>query len=180
MGRPKQLLPYRGSTLIAHAVSQAVQALDSVIVVVGAYSSEVRATVGGLQVAIVENPSWETGLSSSIAAGIDHLSNCKNVDGALLMAGDQPFVTAAHLQAIVAAFSITGTGPGPDIVAAEYGGTLGVPALFTHRLFPRLLALNGDKGARILIQDPALRVMPFPLPEAAIDIDTPDDAATLY
>jgi molybdenum cofactor cytidylyltransferase len=174
MGRPKQLLLYRGTTLIAHALDQALQALEPVVVVVGAYSVEVREAIG-VRATVVENPDWQIGLASSIVCGVEYLLNCEGISGALLMAGDQPLVTAVHLRAMCSAFLATET----DVVAAQYGGTLGIPAIFGRQAFERLLTLTGDKGARGLLQSGVLWVTPFPLPEAAFDVDTPEDAEKL-
>lgn len=183
MGRPKQLLAYRGKPLIANALAKALQVLDPVIVVLGAYCEEVRTAVdaaaNGRPVHIVENANWEAGMASSIACGISYLLETTNMDAALLLAADQPLITAEQLSALCSTFSNSGTNPPPDIVAAEYGGTLGIPAVFGKQLFPRLLLLTGDRGARSLLLDPALRVTPMPCPEAALDIDTPEDAAAL-
>ncbi len=183
MGRPKQLLLYRGKTLIGHVLSEAVQVLSPVVLVVGAYADEVRAAAseatGGLHVQCLENMNWKAGLASSIRAGVDFVLKRTDAEAVLLMAGDQPFIAARHLRAMCAAFSSAERNPAPDIVAAEYAGTLGIPAVFGRSLFPRLLTLTGDKGARALMQDATLRVTPFPLPEAAVDVDTPEDAAAL-
>jgi molybdenum cofactor cytidylyltransferase len=66
---------------------------------------------------------------------------------------------------------------GPALaVAAQYNGTLGVPALFKRELFGALRSLDPAAGARALLRSHA---MPFPLPDAAMDIDTPEDFATL-
>jgi molybdenum cofactor cytidylyltransferase len=183
MGRAKQLLAYQGSTLVGHAVTIALQVLDPVVVVVGAYSQDVCAaitTAASMRpVQVIENFNWEAGLASSISAGIKYLVDHSTVDGAMLLAADQPFVTIDHLWAMCLRFSNRGAEVPPDIVAAEYGGTLGIPAVFGKHLFPQLLTLTGDQGARSLLQDVALRVTPFPCPEAALDIDTPEDAGAL-
>ncbi len=65
------------------------------------------------------------------------------------------------------------------IIAAEYSGTYGVPAFFRRLMFPALKSLPDDTGARRLLRDSAVEVVAFPLPEAAIDIDTPDDLIAL-
>ena len=183
MGRPKQLLAYRGSTLVGHAATIALQVLDPVVVVVGAYSQQVRAAVEAATamrpVEVIENVNWERGLASSISSGIKHLSDQSKIDGAMLLAADQPFVAVDHLRAMCLRYSNPAAEAASDIVAAEYGGILGIPALFGEHLFPQLLTLTGDKGARSMLYNLALRVTPFPLPEGAFDIDTAEDAASL-
>lgn len=177
MGRQKQLLPYRGSTLVEHAAAQALAASFSpVIVVVGAGSQTVRASLAALPVSIVENPLWEQGMGSSIAAGVSALLDTSSEAAAVaILLADQPLVEAAALLAMRDIF----IHQSPAIVAARYSGSLGVPALFARRLFPALAALKGQTGARALLHDPSQKVVAYDLPEAARDIDTPADFASL-
>ena len=170
MGRLKQLLPYRGKPLVEHSIEQALAAgFDSVIVVVGAEADAVRAALSTQPVRVVENPDWHLGMGSSIRAGVEVLADAQSV--AILLA-DQPFVEARHLRDMQALLD-AGTAPA---VAAQYDGTLGAPALFKQELFGALRSLDPATGARSLLRAHA---MPFPLPEAAIDIDTPEDFAEL-
>lgn len=170
MGRLKQLLSYRGKTMVAHAVEQALAAdFDPVVVVVGAEAASVRAVLAGQPVRLVENPRWHEGMGSSIVAGIETLLEAPAV--AVLLA-DQPLVTARHLLDMQALLE----GSTAPAVAAQYSGTLGVPALFKRELFQALRLLDPAAGARALLREYAT---PFPLPEGAVDIDTPEDFATL-
>ena len=170
MGRWKQLLPYRGKTLVEHAVEQALAAkFDPVIVVVGAEAASVCAALSAQPVRLVENPRWHLGMGSSIAAGVEVLLDVPSV--AILLA-DQPFVEARHLREMQTLLDAN-TAPA---VAAQYNGTLGVPALFKRELFGALQSLDPATGARALLRKHAV---PFLLPEAAIDIDTPEDFALL-
>src|SRR4051794_17797705 len=100
MGTLKQLLPYRGRTLIQHAIDQALQAqFDPVVVVVGAESAAVRSVLASQKTAIVENPYWQRGMGSSISAGIQWLLNERAESAAVaILLGDQPLVTASHLK----------------------------------------------------------------------------------
>jgi molybdenum cofactor cytidylyltransferase len=173
MGRSKQLLSYRGESLVRHAAREALAAgFSPILVVVGARQEAVCRELAGLAVEIVENPQWASGMGSSIAAGMRHLPECEAV--ALLLA-DQPLVTAVHLRALGKLFT---EGDAP-VAAARYCGTLGVPAIFARALFPALAALEGHAGARSILQDPAYNALALDLPEAAIDIDTPEDYAAL-
>ena len=170
MGRLKQLLPYRGKTLVEHAVEQGLEAgFSPVIVVVGAAAAAIRAALAAQPVGLVENPLWPLGMGSSIRTGIEALPDAPSV--AVLLA-DQPFVEARHLREMQTLLD----GSGARAVAAQYNGTLGVPAFFQRELFGALRSLDPASGARALLREHAT---PFPLPEAAIDIDTPEDFATL-
>jgi molybdenum cofactor cytidylyltransferase len=177
MGKLKQLLPYRGRTLIQNAVDQAIQAdFDPVLVVVGAESAAVRSVLASHKVAIIENSYWQTGMGSSVSAGVRWLRNEETEAAAVaILLGDQPLVKAEHL-----ANMRTRLHRGPaDAIAAEYGGTLGVPALFRRKVFSALSELPAMAGARHLLRHPGLNVEPFPLPEAAFDVDTPADYDSL-
>lgn len=169
MGRLKQLLPYRGEPLLAHAIHQAREAgFAPIVVVVGAQADAVRSAIASMQVEIANNHRWQTGMGSSIAAGVKLIPP---VDAVMLLAGDQPLVTAQHLASMRNLLETSGA----DAVAAEYSGTIGVPALFQGALLERLAQLPPSAGAKILLQSLNLRVARYPLPEAAADVDTPED-----
>ncbi|MFL6414060.1 MAG: NTP transferase domain-containing protein [Bryobacteraceae bacterium] len=177
MGTLKQLLSYRGRTLIQHAIDQALQAqFDPVVVVVGAESAAVRSAVASQKTAIVENSYWQRGMGSSISAGVRWLQNERTESAAVaILLGDQPLVTASHLREMRTRLHQVAA----DAIAAEYSGTLGVPAFFKRNLFTALSELPAGAGARQLLRQPGLKVEPFPLPEAASDIDTPTDYKSL-
>jgi CTP:molybdopterin cytidylyltransferase MocA len=90
-----------------------------------------------------------------------------------ILVTDQPLVKAEHLAAMRQLLLASET----SIVAAQYGGTLGVPALFKAELFDALSSLPPEAGARSLLRNSHGNVTPFPLPEAAVDIDTPKEFA---
>ena len=177
MGRLKQLVRYGDRTFVQHAVQQAVDAgFAPVIVVVGAQADLVRAAVAAQPVEIVQNQKWELGMGSSLATGVLHVQELAGNSAAVaLLLADQPLVTAAHLKEM-RRLLYTGAAP---IVAAHYSGMLGVPALFKRELFATLASLPADAGARHVLRDSGFPVTPFPLPEAAMDIDTPEDLAAL-
>jgi molybdenum cofactor cytidylyltransferase len=177
MGRLKQLLRYQEQTLIERSVQQAMGAgFGPVIVVVGAEADAVQASVAARRVEIVHNAAWQTGMGSSIAAGMRRLREMETDSAAVaILLVDQPLVTAGHLDRMRQVFS-SGNAP---VVAAQYNNVLGVPALFKRELFSALAALPAEAGARQLLREPDISVTPFPLPEAGIDIDTPEDFAAL-
>lgn len=177
MGTLKQLLPYRGLTLVQHAVDQAIQAgFEPVIVVVGAQADSVRTSLTNRKLEIIENLDWASGMGSSVALAARHLLESRQDSAAVaLILADQPLVTADHLKALRGKFHSSATG----VVAAEYNGTVGVPAMFDRSFFPALANLDPGTGARYLLRQPGIRVDGLPMPEAAMDIDTPSDFAAL-
>ncbi len=172
MGRPKQLLDWGGRPLVRVVAEQALAAsLGQVLVVVGAARDAVTAALEGLPLRIVANPDYAIGQSTSLRAGVAALG--PDVAAALVMLGDQPFVRPAILGRIVAEWRSSGA----SIVAPVYAGQRGNPVLFARAVFPELLTIAGDQGARgVLAADPArIRLVAFDDDRPLADIDTPDD-----
>jgi len=161
---------YRGEPMVRHA-ARAALASDArpVIVVTGCDAALVRAALAGLDVAFVHNRDYETGIASSLRAGLTALGG--QGDGALVLLGDMPMVGPDLLRTLIAAFGRT---PQPDAVVPVHDGVRGNPALLARRLFSRAMDLDGDEGARRLLRDRALDVAEVEADAAAaIDIDTP-------
>jgi molybdenum cofactor cytidylyltransferase len=177
MGSVKQLLPYRGSTLLENAVSHAINAgFSPVIVVLGAKADEIQTRLSTLAAEFVINPAWQTGMGSSLTAGIEKLNEiAPHCTGAAILLADQPRITAHHLTQMLNIFQQAAM----PVVASEYHGTPGVPAIFGKEIFPALASLPPEAGARHLLRNAGLRLHLYPLPEAATDVDTPEDFARL-
>lgn len=173
MGSPKQLLLYAGTSLVSRAARAALESLcHPVYVVLGARAEQVGSALDGLDVRRLSNPCWADGLSScGIAAAVAN----EAPRGVLLMLTDQPHVTSAVLDALVESFD----GLPTSIVASSYGGGVGVPALFGADHFAALGQLEGDRGARSLLERhrASLRVIAFEA--GAVDVDTPEDYEAL-
>lgn len=173
MGQAKQLLCFRGETLVRRAVKIAFAAgCDPVMVVIGARGELVNAELADCGARFIENTQWITGLAGSIRTGILAMAeDFPDVEAVVLMTCDQPLISAEHIQALTRVFQKTLCA----IVASKYGGSLGVPALFDRSYFPSLLALERTQGAKHLILSRAEDVASVNLPEAAFDIDTASD-----
>jgi molybdenum cofactor cytidylyltransferase len=171
-GGPKQLLPYRGSTLLGWVIKQAQQArgLDEVIIVLGRAADEIRERVVFGNAKVVENPVFGEGCASSYRAGIEALD--PRSDAIMIILGDQPGVDPETIDRVADAWR---QGDG-QIAIASYRGRKGHPMLFAKPLFTQLAGLHGDKAAWKLVDaNPDLvRIIPLdrPFPE---DIDTPED-----
>ena len=175
MGEPKQLLPFQGRSLLRHAALTALASrCRSVFIVLGAQAERLAEEVNDLAVQIVENPAWADGMGTSIRAGIAALS-VENTDGALLMLCDQPLITAATLDELVTLYEQAQ----PSAVASAYAGALGVPALFSRALFPELLALPGQAGAKQVLLRHQAHVKAVAVAAGQLDVDTPADYARL-
>jgi molybdenum cofactor cytidylyltransferase len=173
MGLPKQLLSFGGRALLRRAADAAIASgCRPIVATIGAREPLVTRALQSLPVVVARNPNWAEGISSSLRVAIETLTQLAvDVDGVVITLADQPLVTAEDIIGLVDVHERTGK----DIVASEYAGTYGVPMFVGRRLFPELMALNGDQGAKRLIARRPEDVATMPLPNAAIDIDTPSD-----
>ena len=173
MGTAKQLLPYLGRSLLRHAAEVAVASgLAPVLVVLGAQADRLEPELAGLQVGIVTNDEWEKGMGGSIRAGIRAMQAATaGVEAVVFTVCDQPLVGPDVIGRLVEGYLVTGK----PVVASEYRGTLGVPALFARRYFPHLSGLADGGGAKRLIAGAGNAVHAVPFLGGAFDIDTPQD-----
>ena len=172
MGRPKQLLPWQGRTLLRHAA--VASGCAPIVLVTGALHQELVAEVAGLPVQDVRNEGWESGMASSIQTGLAVVALAQP-RAVLIMLTDQPLVTPELLRQLVARQQQTQA----PIVAAAYGDTLGVPAIFAHSMLPELLQLQGQQGAVRLIACHGAAVGQVAFPAGLLDVDTPEQYAAL-
>jgi molybdenum cofactor cytidylyltransferase len=142
----KLVAPYRGEPLVRHAARRLAESTDRLIVVVGCEAARVAAAIGEVPATVVENAEWERGLSTSIRRGISALPpECEAV---VVGVGDQPGLDPAIVRQVVDRRRETGL----SIVSARYRGVPGHPVLFARPVFAELARLDGDAGARLLIE----------------------------
>lgn len=171
MGQPKQLLDWGGRPLVRVIAATALTAaLDEVIVVTAGADTAVAAALADLPLRIVPNSRAEEGLSTSLRASIAALS--AGVAAALILLGDQPFVTVAIIKALVDAWRDRRA----PVVAPVFAGVRGNPVLFDRSVFAELLTIEGDQGARgVIARDPArVHLVYFDDERPLLDIDTPE------
>jgi molybdenum cofactor cytidylyltransferase len=177
LGISKQLIGFRGEPLVRRVARSAAEAgAATVVVVVGADAERIALALEGLpHTFTVLNEEWRTGLASSLATGLRELRRLDSgADGVLIATADQPLVDAHALRRLLDAFA-----DGARLVAAEYSATIGVPAIIAREHLDALLALEGDTGAGRWLRAKGERVRRIPMFEAAVDIDTAEDAALL-
>ncbi|MEZ4729401.1 MAG: nucleotidyltransferase family protein [Caldilineaceae bacterium] len=177
MGRAKQLVTVDGQPMVLRAAHVALTSkADQVIVVTGAYRDEVTATLHpllqatGARLQLVHNGAWSTGQASSVRAAVQALpATCRAV---LFLPTDQPFVPVTLLDTLMTAWQA-----GAKLVAPTVDGQpRGAPAIFDHSLWTELLALEGDAGARPLLQRHRAALVTVPADAHWLqDIDTPED-----
>jgi molybdenum cofactor cytidylyltransferase len=177
MGSPKQMLQFQGESLLRRAALAALGAqCRPIIVVTGANAELSRRELDGLDVREVLNTRWETGMASSIRAGVEGLlSVVPDAVAAVFMLCDQPYVTAEDISGLINAHHATGS----TVVASTYGGSFGAPALFSRAVFDELARLEGAAGAKQVIKRHAAEAHFLPFPGGEVDVDTPDDFSRL-
>ncbi|GAA4271875.1 nucleotidyltransferase family protein [Aquimarina gracilis] len=170
MGEPKQLLPWKNTTLIDHAISQSLVMKEvSTYVVLGAYYDSIYRQISQLPVTVINNPDWERGMGSSIQVGIKAiLKDIPTLDAALISLIDQPLIPATHYKDLITSFAKNNV----PIVASDLGNRIGVPAIFSKRVFKELVELKEDYGARFIIKKYLKAIKTIPLTDQGIDIDT--------
>ncbi len=177
LGQPKQLLPYQDKTLLQFLIDEATTSTaSSIIVVLGANATLIEPVLETSHVQIIINKNWEEGMASSIRCGITALQKIKpSLDAAIIMVGDQPFITASLLNNLMTTLQEINT----PIVTCSYDNTTGPPSIFHKDLFPELLQLTGDTGARSIVQKYAEEIVTIAFPSGNIDIDTQEDYANI-
>ena len=175
MGRQKLLLELAGKPVVRWSVEGLVPYVGDVVVVTGEDSTAIRGALAGLDVRFAVNPRPHEGQGSSIAIGARALKPW--TVAALVALGDQPRVPADVVPALLAARARSGKA----IVVPVYRGVQGTPVLFAAAVFPELVALGGDTGARSVVGAWPERVervaFDHPMPP---DVDTPEDYARLH
>lgn len=175
MGGPNKLLAeFGGRSLIRRTVEQAeASRAKGISVVAGHQHGRIADALHGSRAAVVENADFADGLSSSLKAGIAQVP--ASASGALILLGDMPGVTGYHFDQMIDAFRQSG---GKAIVRATHNGKRGNPVLLPRRLFAAVATLQGDTGARHLIEADSGEVIDIELGEAAsVDVDTPEAMA---
>jgi len=179
MGTPKQLLKWKNTTLLGHAIETAKKSNASKIcVVLGANYEIIKAKINHYKVGILKNDGWKLGLGSSIAFGVTHLlKSDTNFDAVLIMLADQPLLDSAYLNKVLDKYKIKMN----QIIATSYKSKKqGVPVLFDIIYFEELSQLNDDKGAKAILQKYSKNVSAISANNIVSDIDTLEDYEKLY
>lgn len=172
LGQPKQLLPFKGSTLIAHSIAVAKAFSTSCFLVLGSNFELIKKNIDSQQLNIIKHKNWEHGLGSSISFGLKNLLiEQSDIENVILMLCDQPFVSAELLNKL----QLAQLNEGKSIVACSYYNSYGVPAIFNKKHFEELLALSGEVGAKNIISNNIDNVQFVEFPKGDIDIDTTED-----
>ena len=177
LGRPKQLLKHKESTLLKNTILEALKIQNSfLIVVTGANHDIIEKGINLPEIKLSFNSEWEKGMSSSIVKGITELLFLNpDCEQCIISVCDQPFLTSSIFENLISVSKKTGKG----ISASAYAETLGTPALFHQKYFQKLLELKGKEGAKKLIKKYTDDVVSVPFEKGNIDIDTEEDYTQL-
>jgi molybdenum cofactor cytidylyltransferase len=166
LGEAKQLLAYRGRTLLDATLDMArTCGFDQLLVTLGGSAAAVRARVDLFGTTIVANPGFSTGCGSSISAAVSAAD--ERAEALVLLLGDQPGVRASDVRRLIVAAA------GAPLGVCRYADGLGHPFWFRRDVFAELATLHGDKAVWKLLHSGR-----FPVTELAVDGPVPIDVDT--
>jgi molybdenum cofactor cytidylyltransferase len=180
MGKIKQLLPWKNTTLLGHAIEIAeLTEVQTIAVVLGsdfeliseALLSTMNAPNRSKKITILHNHNYAEGQGTSVAKAAQWAKD-QGLRGILLMVADQPKLTPEILHQILPSTGTESANEARRLTASRYGGSLGVPAYFGEAYYEELIALQGEKGAKSLLLKYSNSVTEVVVPEAELDLDT--------
>ena len=168
MGRPKQLLPWKKTTLLGHTIDLARCICEQYVVVLGAHADLIRPHVPKGKTLM--NKNWQQGMGTSLAQGFAFLEESSSPTAILVLVVDQPLLDLDHFHALIAAHQNY-----PEkICASNYKGNPGVPAIFPKKFFESFKSLKADFGARKLMKSNKDSVVVIETKGQLLDLDTPE------
>jgi len=173
MGRPKQLLDYKGKTLLQSVIDEALKTdCKPIVVVLGANADEIAAKHQNDWVSFVINENWQNGMASGIVAGLSTIiKNDSEIESIIIAVADQVFIKMINFKNLIEKQAETGK----NIIASKYAETVGTPVLFKKDYFEALLLLKGADGAKKILKEYPQDVETVVFEGGEIDIDTETD-----
>jgi molybdenum cofactor cytidylyltransferase len=172
ISKPKMLLPINGKSILSLLLAEVEQIKPvATLIVTGHYHKEIEQQIDQNETELLYNEDWAKGVSTSIRVGVmQMLEKNKRLDSILIAVSDQPYLNSALLQQMLVKKK-----SGKGIVAASYSHSIGTPVLFDKKYFPALQKLEGDRGAKSILQAhfDDMETVDFPMGE--MDIDTEED-----
>ena len=175
LGYPKQLIEFEGKTLIERITETALMVSDNILIILGGNSELIISKLERFNdtISTIFNPDWQQGMGTSIRIGTEKLA--EKSDAILILLSDQPFISTVLLQNMIQIFEKS---PNP-IISCTYNQQLGVPMLFDKSVFPELMKLSRDKGAKSFLHLYKNTISTIDFPEGIIDVDTFEDVEKL-
>lgn len=177
LGYPKQLVEFKGKTLLQHIIDVADPLdFDSRVLILGAKADEIKNKIDSRNFRVVYNENWEEGMGTSISKGISEALNLQNnLDHVLILLSDQPFV---NKEKILELLKVQLESDKPATFS-EYAGEVGVPAIFSAEIFSELQKLKKDQGAKKLILNDKIKFETVKFEAGNFDVDTAEDVELL-
>lgn len=173
-GPSKLVAQFDGAPVIQHVVQAAVASrADPVFVITGHAAEAIEAALSGLPVTLVANPDYRLGLATSLRVGIAALPG--DVAGTVILLGDMPLIRAGLIDQLLEAATLE---PEVDAVIPVAKGRRGNPVVLARSLWAAAERLEGDAGARHLLQEPGIRVKEIETGDGSIALDV-DQASDL-
>lgn len=172
MGGPNKLLAlFEGKPLVRRVAERVLESsVAGLVAVTGHQRERIEAALAGLNLTLVHNPDFAEGLSTSLKAGVAALP--AGASGALIVLGDMPETSPADFDRLADAFR---KAEGRAVVRATCNGKRGNPVILPRSLFEAVARLEGDTGARHLVESEGLDVIDVEIGQgASLDVDTPD------
>jgi molybdenum cofactor cytidylyltransferase len=149
LGAPKQLLPWGDTTLLGHVLDRLRELpFDQMFVVIGAAGDDILEQVDLSDTTVIENPEWEEGIASSIRVGLDAVLRLSRADAVAIFLGDQPDISEEVVSGLLDARRLTKR----QAIVPKYRYMWGNPVVVERSLWPRLMSLEGDEGAKGMLQ----------------------------
>jgi molybdenum cofactor cytidylyltransferase len=174
MGRPKQLLTWRGKTLLQHSLESLINSdADEIILVLGHETDLIRESLPPLPIKIVINPDYKQGMASSLRQGL--LAMDPRSEAFLVLLADQPGIGPEIINRVIRDFQRAD--PRRGIVRPVYRGLRGHPVLIGVRYLQEALQLQGDMGARQILMNHPEDIIEIEVTQDVVlkDIDTPEE-----
>jgi len=172
LGKPKQLVKFKGKTLLQHSIDVASGLnIKEQYIVLGANRAKILAETQLRAFKPLNNVVWKVGMAGSLRLGLNSIQELDHVTDVLVILSDQPYVNKELMHDLISKHLETKS----LATFSEYKNIPGVPAIFSRALFHKLQELQGDKGARQLIENGLTNFQLVPFEQGIIDIDTEKD-----
>lgn len=177
LGYPKQLVEFKGRPMLQNIIDVADSfEFETEVLVLGAAAEEIKDKMELGKFEILFNENWQEGMASSIRAGLERsLEKEKDLEHLLILLSDQPFISKERIEALIKE-QLTGN---IEATFSKYDGDVGVPAIFSKKVFSDLKNLQGDQGAKKLIYNENFKYRTLNFEKGNFDVDTKEDVEFL-
>ena len=174
LGRPKQLVQWKGKTLIERVINTVVSSTSNApLIIYGAFHNELLEYIPD-SLSVLHNTNWQAGMGSSIQLAAKAAVSGK-YDALLLLPCDLPYLSVSDLHRLIQEAQNSRA----SIICSSFKDTLGIPVMFKNVLFEDLLQIDPAAGAKLVISANLDQVKAVSIPNAAFDIDTEEDVTGL-